>query len=95
MLFNTPIFFFFFVIFILFYGFVFLRQTPKVYFILVSSLVFYGAWNYNFIPLLVGSAIGDYFFAQAIGATSNLKHKKLWLSASITMNLGILALFAV
>jgi D-alanyl-lipoteichoic acid acyltransferase DltB (MBOAT superfamily) len=93
MLFNTPIFFFFFVIFILFYGFVFLRQTPKVYFILVSSLVFYGAWNYNFIPLLVGSAVGDYFFAQKIGAASGIKQKKLWLTASITMNLGILALF--
>jgi len=54
MVFNTPIFFFFFIIFLFFYGFVFLRQKPRVYFILVASLVFYGAWNYKFIPLLVG-----------------------------------------
>jgi D-alanyl-lipoteichoic acid acyltransferase DltB (MBOAT superfamily) len=93
MLFNTPIFFFFFIIFIFFYGFVFLRQTPRVYFILVASLVFYGAWNYKFIPLLVGSAVGDYFFALAIASASTVQRKKLWLTASITMNLGILALF--
>ncbi|MFC3195310.1 MBOAT family O-acyltransferase [Marinicella sediminis] len=93
MLFNTPIFFVFLVVFLLFYGFVFLRHTPRIYFILVSSLVFYGTWNYRFIPLLVGSAVIDYFLAQAIGNTSDQKRKKLYLSLSVLMNLGILALF--
>lgn len=93
MLFNTPLFFVFFVTFLLFYGFVFLRKTPRLYLILVSSLVFYGAWNYRFIPLLVGSAVIDYFLAQAIGAAATQKHKKLLLMLSIVMNLGILALF--
>jgi D-alanyl-lipoteichoic acid acyltransferase DltB (MBOAT superfamily) len=93
MIFNTPIFFWFFCIFILFYGFAFLKQTPKVYLILVSSLVFYGAWNYSFIPLLVGSGIADYFIAQAIGNSSNQGNKKRWLTLSIVINLGILATF--
>ena len=93
MLFNTPIFFFFFIIFLFFYGFIFLRQKPRVYFILVASLVFYGAWNYKFIPLLVGSAVGDYFIAQAIASASTLRGRKGWLTASIIMNLGILAIF--
>ncbi|NND44005.1 MAG: MBOAT family protein, partial [Xanthomonadales bacterium] len=93
MLFNTPIFFFFFIIFLFFYGFVFLRRTPRVYFILIASLVFYGAWNYKFIPLLVGSAVGDYFFALAIAAAGTQRRKKLWLTASVVMNLGILAVF--
>ena len=89
MLFNTPVFFFFFIIFIFFYGFVFLRRTPKVYFILVSSLVFYGAWNYKFIPLLVGSAVGDYFLAMAIAGAATVQRKKLWLAASVTMNASV------
>ena len=93
MLFNTPLFFAFFVVFILFYGFVFLQRKPKVYFILVASLVFYGAWNYKFIPLLVGSAVGDYFLAQAIAGAATIRSKKLFLSLSVIMNLGILALF--
>lgn len=93
MLFNTPIFFVFLIVFLLFYGFVFLRHTPRVYFILVSSLVFYGTWNYRFIPLLVGSAVIDYFLAQAIQNANEQRRKKLLLSLSVAMNLGILALF--
>ena len=93
MLFNTPLFFLFFLIFILFYGFVFLRQTPKLYFLLVSSLVFYGAWNYKFIPLLVGSAVIDYYLALAIAAAVVQQRKKLFLTVSLVMNLGILAMF--
>lgn len=93
MIFNTPIFFWFFCIFILFYGFVFLKQTPKVYVLLVSSLVFYGAWNYSFIPLLVGSGIADYFIAQAIAKTPSQRNKKRWLTLSLVINLGILAIF--
>jgi alginate O-acetyltransferase complex protein AlgI len=92
-LFNTPLFFLFFLIFILFYGFVFLRQTPKLYFLLVSSLVFYGAWNYKFIPLLVGSAVIDYYLALAIAAAATRRRKKQFLTLSIIMNLGILAIF--
>jgi D-alanyl-lipoteichoic acid acyltransferase DltB (MBOAT superfamily) len=93
MIFNTPLFFWFFSIFILFYGFVFLKQTPKVYLILIGSLVFYGAWNYKFIPLLVGSGIADYLIAQAIYKASSIQHKKRWLSLSLVINLGVLGMF--
>ena len=93
MIFNTPIFFWFFCIFILFYGFAFLKQSHKIYMLLVSSLVFYGAWNYSFIPLLVGSGIADYFIAQAIFNSSNQRNKKRWLILSLVINLGILATF--
>lgn len=93
MLFNTPIFFVFLIVFLLFYGFVFLRHKPRIYFILVSSLVFYGTWNYRFIPLLVGSAVIDYFLAQAIYNSDSKQRKKLFLTLSVVMNLGILALF--
>lgn len=93
MIFNTPIFFWFFCIFILFYGFVFLKQKPKVYLILVGSLIFYGAWNYRFIPLLVGSGIADYFIAQAIFNATSREHKKHWLWLSVLLNLGLLAMF--
>ena len=93
MLFNTPIFFVFFIVFLLFYGFVFLQKTPRLWLILVASLIFYGAWNYKFIPLLVGSAVGDYFLALAIGAAQTQRAKKFYLTLSVVMNLGILALF--
>ena len=93
MIFNTPIFFWFFALFLLCYGFVFLRQTPRVYLIVAASLVFYGAWNYKFIPLLVGSGVADYFIALAIFKATEKSHKKRWLWLSVTINLGILGLF--
>lgn len=93
MIFNTPLFFVFFCIFVLFYGFVFLRQKPRVYLILVGSLVFYGAWNYKFIPLLVGSGVADYFIALAIANAHSQARKKFWVTLSIAINLGILGLF--
>ena len=93
MIFNTPIFFLFFVVFLVVYGLILLRQKPRVYLIVVSSLVFYGAWNYRFIPLLVFSAVADYFIAQGIAAAGRAASKKRWLAASIVINLGILGMF--
>jgi alginate O-acetyltransferase complex protein AlgI len=93
MVFNTPIFFVFFVVFLLFYGLIFVQKTPRLYFILVASLVFYGAWNYRFIPLLVGSSVIDYYLALAIAGAATVQRKKLFLTLSVVMNLGILGLF--
>ena len=93
MIFNTPLFYLFFVVFLLFYGLVFLRRRPKVYFIVVASLVFYGAWNYRFIPLLVFSAVADYFIALAIGRATERSARRRWLTLSIAINLGVLGLF--
>ena len=93
MLFNTPIFFVFFVVFLLIYGIVLLQKRPRLYFVLVASLVFYGAWNYRFIPLLVGSSVIDYYLALAIAAATTQQRKKLLVTASVVMNLGILGLF--
>ena len=93
MVFNTPIFFVFFILFLLFYGLILVQKRPRLYFILVASLVFYGAWNYRFIPLLVGSSIIDYYLALAIAGAATAKHKKFFLTLSIVMNLGILGLF--
>ncbi|MEM9301592.1 MAG: MBOAT family O-acyltransferase [Pseudomonadota bacterium] len=93
MIFNTPLFYFFFVAFMAVYGLLLLRHRPRVLFIIVASLVFYGAWNWRFIPLLVGSAVADYFIAQAIGNATSQGRKKFLVTLSLTINLGILALF--
>ncbi|MCG8457339.1 MAG: hypothetical protein MI919_13770, partial [Holophagales bacterium] len=93
MIFNTPLFYLFFVVFLFFYGLVLLRRRPRIYLIVVASLVFYGAWNYRFIPLLVGSAVADYFIAQAVAAAPTQRARRGWLSLSVAINLGILGLF--
>ncbi len=93
MLFNSPIFFLFFSIFFLLYSFVFLKRWPRLLLILVGSLIFYAGWNYRFIPLLVFSAVVDYFLAIAIAQAQTTQRRKLFLSLSIATNLGVLAVF--
>jgi len=93
LIFNTPIFFFFFLTFLLLYGLVFLRHRPRIFLIVSSSLIFYGAWNYRFIPLLVGSGLADYLIAQRIHASEDRRTRKLWLILSVCINLGVLGLF--
>ncbi|MEM9316304.1 MAG: MBOAT family O-acyltransferase [Pseudomonadota bacterium] len=93
MLFNTPLFFVFFVVFLLIYGLLLTQRRPRLYFLLVASLVFYGAWNYRFIPLLVGSSVIDYYLAIAIAGAATQQRKKLLMTLSLAMNLGVLGLF--
>ena len=93
MIFNTPIFVLFFLTFLILYGLVFVRRYPRVVLILLASLVFYGAWNYRFIPLLIGSGLADYFIAQRIHASTVAGARKRWLTLSVAINLGVLGLF--
>jgi D-alanyl-lipoteichoic acid acyltransferase DltB (MBOAT superfamily) len=94
MLFNTPQFFWFFAIFFVLYNFVFTSHKKQLWLLLASSLVFYGAWNYAFIPLLVFSALSDYVIA---GFVERNNHdpvtKKRWLMLSIFINLSVLGIF--
>jgi len=66
MLFNTPVFFWFFAGFFILYNFVFTEHRKHLWLLLIASLVFYGSWNYAFIPLIVFSALSDYVIAGFI-----------------------------
>jgi alginate O-acetyltransferase complex protein AlgI len=93
MLFNTALFLWFFAAFFLLYSFVFLRHKPRIYLILVGSLVFYAGWNYRFIPLLVFSGVVDYAVALGLERTTRQRRRSWLLAASVATNLGILATF--
>lgn len=63
------------------------NQSYKNYLILAASLFFY-AWGEGFyLLLLIGSVIGNHFFAQIIDKAET---KKLGLAIAITANLGLL-----
>jgi D-alanyl-lipoteichoic acid acyltransferase DltB (MBOAT superfamily) len=66
-----------------------LRKT----FLLVSSYIFYAAWNPPFVVLLWISTIADWFIAKKIFNEKNKIIKKLFLFCSILINLGLLAYF--
>ncbi len=61
--------------------------------LLIASFYFYATWNYKFIFLLFFSILLDFFSAIKIENTSNNKAKTFWLTLSIGINLGFLAIF--
>ncbi len=67
------------------------RHNLKYLFIVSSSFVFYGWWNWRFLFLILFSGFIDFFAAQAIG--SDPKRAKFWLVLSVLINLASLSLF--
>jgi alginate O-acetyltransferase complex protein AlgI len=91
MLFNTPLFLLFLLsTFSIYY---FLKGKPAKIFLLFSSYVFYGYWDYRFLFLLIGSSLMDYYFGKLIFETKNVKNKKWILQFSLLINLTILGFF--
>lgn len=92
MLFNSATYLFLFLplVFIL-YRFANLRLRQWIIF--GASLVFYGFWRVEFIPLIIFSALIDYVIALRIQTSDNQKRRKKLLLISLVMNLGILGVF--
>ena len=63
-----------------------------IWFLALSSLLFYSAWNPLYLPLLLGSITVNYSCGRLILATSALT-RRLVLIAGLLFNLGLLAYF--
>ena len=61
--------------------------------LLVSSYVFYAAWNWKYLSLILISTLLDYHIGRGMGVSRSDKGRKLLLALSICVNLGLLATF--
>jgi alginate O-acetyltransferase complex protein AlgI len=61
--------------------------------LVIAANVFYGAWDVRFLGLLWFSALIDFFVAQRIGCALDPRHKRRWLTFSLTIQLTLLAVF--
>jgi D-alanyl-lipoteichoic acid acyltransferase DltB (MBOAT superfamily) len=61
--------------------------------LLAASYVFYGAWDYRFLALLVISTVVDHVVAHRIAGSADQRTRKAWLMLSLGANLGMLAFF--
>ncbi len=61
--------------------------------LLVASYIFYGAFDYRFLGLLLLSTGLDYWFGLSISRSDNDRVRRRWLLASLGVNLGILGFF--
>jgi alginate O-acetyltransferase complex protein AlgI len=65
----------------------------RKWFLLAASYYFYGSWDWRFACMLFGLSCGDYFFARCISQTEDLRARRWYVTASLTMNLSVLAFF--
>jgi D-alanyl-lipoteichoic acid acyltransferase DltB (MBOAT superfamily) len=70
-----------------------LRHGAQNALLLVASYLFYGAWDWRFLGLLVVSTVVDYGVGIGLGATTDRRRRRLLLGASLATNLGILGFF--
>jgi len=61
--------------------------------LLVASYVFYGAWDYRFLGLILLSTAVDYVAARSIERSEAPHHRRAWLAVSLCVNLGVLGAF--
>jgi len=91
MLFNSLQFFLFFVIVYSIYLFLPHRWQNRL--LIAASILFYAAWNWKFLSVMMVSITTDYFCAKSIDVSHDNKTRRFYLLLSIGVNLIILCLF--
>ena len=85
--------------FFLFFGVVLLlywslkKNDHRKWLLLVASYYFYGSWDYRFAVMLGVLSAADWFFALKLSQTDNMRARKTYVTASLAMNLSVLAYF--
>lgn len=86
---SYDFFVFFVIVFILYWA---VRQTRwQNLILLIASYYFYGSVQIWYALLLGASTLGDFWLAKGLGQTPS--RKKLYMSLSLALNLGVLAFF--
>jgi alginate O-acetyltransferase complex protein AlgI len=60
-------------------------------FLVLASYVFYGAWDWRFVPLLMVSTVGNEIAAMGIHLARDRQARDRWLTGALVGNLGLLA----
>ncbi len=61
--------------------------------LLVASYVFYGAWDWRYLSLILLSTTVDYFCGLGLDGTDDRRRRKLLVTISIVFNLSLLGVF--
>jgi D-alanyl-lipoteichoic acid acyltransferase DltB (MBOAT superfamily) len=93
MLFNSGLFLQFFAAFLLLYYMVRGNLPARNLLIVTASYLFYGAWNYKFLVLLLFSSVFDFYIGLALGSLKEDSARKRLVALSVFVNLLILGFF--
>ncbi len=93
MLFNSIDFFIFLPIVFLLYWFVFKSLKTQNVFLLLTSYLFYGWWDWRFLVLIFFSTCIDFWVSYYLSKENNKTNRKFLLYISLLTNLGLLGIF--
>ncbi len=93
MLFNSNNFLIFFALFLICYWVVRRSMRARNALILLASYVFYCSWDYRFGALLLFTSLADFTFARLLDRRTSSGSRKAFLTASLSLNLGVLGFF--
>lgn len=68
-------------------------DRPRKLFLVAMSYLFYAAWKWPYLLLLVGSSLLDWGIGNALVRTESTGRRRAWLAVSVVANLGLLAAF--
>lgn len=92
MVFSSILFLLYFLpVFLLVY--VLLPKKAKNGWALLVSILFYAWGAPNFLYVVLGTSLLDFYLVKALYKTTQPRNKKIWLSISVALNLGLLAYF--
>ncbi len=69
------------------------RGLPRLLFLIAASCVFYGLWDWRYVPLLLATTLADWVAGRLLAGTGDVRRRKLLLAAALTVNVGLLAYF--
>jgi len=92
-LFHTALFGVFFVAVLAGFWLLHRWRTPRVLFLLSASYLFYMGWSAKLALLIVFQTVCDYYIALWLVRIQGSRYRKLLISGSVAVNLGILAIF--
>lgn len=93
MIFNSSEFAFFLPVVLLIYAAVFHSERFRDGLLLIASYIFYMAWYWQYAGLIAFSTCVDYFIGRRMDGEERKNARKLLLIISLTLNLGLLAIF--
>ena len=72
-----------------------LMPRPRLWrpFMIASSYVFYGFWDWHFVFLLAGSTLFNQLCAVCVHRTRAVRTRKLWVAVAVAGNLALLSYF--
>jgi len=85
--------------FFIFLGFIYVllllfkKAATRKIILILGNIYFYAYWDYRFLILIFIPTITDFFFAAAIGSSTNRNIKRIALASSLIIDLSILGFF--